>query len=461
MNPQSDPSSDNNFDGGLPQPQLPSPLPAPSATPAPGSFVAPGSDQSAAPGTPEFTVPQPQANDAQQIPAAPAGAYQPPAGQPAMPQAPSPTYNAQQSLHPPKRKRPGKKLLAALVIALLLGLGGSAYAYVRVLNNSPEKVLADALANTMTDVLDRKPLQVVSDMTLKFQHDNQDVTITVHADAKRVEENGEFMTRVRVQAGSRIDITASGSLVTEGVKTVYVKLNDLRQTAQDIVRTEPWLQAELDQMMPIIQKIDNRWIKIDEQSLSEFGAIESDDVVDKCTKALEELRISTDDQKRIKEIFLQNQFAIASEELPSETIDGDSSYHYKLDLNEEAGMRFAKEVIELGSFSAVTSACEVKQEDIDKQLEDLRRETDKEEELLPAFELWVSKSKRYPTRLKVTDDNKETSIEWTTNSKIDAQHLAINIPVDAISIRELRAEIEEALSSSTPQGRTQGWSIWR
>lgn len=356
----------------------------------------------------------------------------------------------------PKKKRPGKKILLVVSMVLLLGMGGGAFAYWQILNNSPEKVLADALSNTLKDVLDKKPIELKG--TVKYESKNSRTPFTVAVDlgAKWVGENGETNVKVNVKANNTIDVTVNAAFVAEGSKAVYFKVNDLQKTIDDVMAMgSP--EAKLPPVYDaLIKKIDGNWIKIDQETITEVGLSSSEEELSKCTTAFDELRISDGDKGRVKEIFKNNQFAVASEELPSEDVEGESSYHYKLDLNQDAGLRFAKDFIELESFKGVKEACEIKSEDLDKAISDLKNQTDTEatSDVKPVFELWVSKSKRYPTKVKISANEKEISMESITTVNIDAQNLSVEIPTDFITYKDLQKEIEQMSSS----GQSLGWS---
>ncbi len=489
MNPQQNSSPDNSADAAPSQPQVFGPQQtqpaAPPATPAqPEAFgpqqpqrtevpvqTPPGPQVQSAPMNPQpvSTSSQPQVFGPQQTQSAfPTPASTPnnvvSGGQPpitpglmsATPQAGTP-----QPLEATKKRRPGKKLIAIVAAVMVLGLGGSAFAYVAIMNNSPEKVLADALANTMTDVLDKKPYQLASTMKFESKKAGNPYSVSIDIDAKQVGENGEVGATVHLEAGEQMDLSVTGSIITEGTDAVYIKLDNLQKTVNDVVGMSPDIAPMANKVKPLIQKIDGRWIKIDEKSLASYGLVESEQKVDACTEEAKKLRISKADKKRVKEIFINNQFAIASEELPGETVDGDKSFHYKLDLNEEAGLKFVKEFVELESFAGVKKACDIKQESIDKDLKKLQEQKDEEVAEKPVLELWVSEKTRYPTKVKVTFDDKEFTMEQITTVKIDAQNIAVDIPKDFMTLEELQAEIEKTLSAASGAGMTQGWSSWR
>jgi len=356
-----------------------------------------------------------------------------------------------------KRTGLGKKMLVAVTVLLLVGMSGGVFAYVSIMNNSPEKILADALSHTMTDILAKKPSQMTGKLTFTSKEADSPYSVVIDFDAKQAGANGQLGATVHVKAGEEFDLTISGTTIGQGSEAAYVKFDNVQKTVDDLVAMYPEGAKAAATAKPFIQKIDGQWIKIDKQGFAKYGMAESQQTIDACAKALEGLRISESDQNKVKEIFLNNQFAIATEELPGEAVDGDESYHYKLDLNEEAGLRFAKDFMQLESFSKVKEACKLKQGDIDKSLEDLKKQSDEEAQAEPIFELWVSQKTRRPTKIKIAVDDKEFTMENIATIKLDAPNIAVDIPAKFITLQELTADIDKL----STEGQALGWSARR
>jgi hypothetical protein len=356
----------------------------------------------------------------------------------------------------PKKHRVSKKLLVVFSAVLLLGVGGGAFAYIQIMSNSPEKVLADALTHTMADVLDRKSTQLTGAIKFTSKDASTPYSVLVDIDSKQVNDNSQLTAKVQVKMAEKLDVTVNASAVVEGTDALYIKLDKLQQTVDQIVVAAPDAAEGAHMVQPLIKKIDGKWIKIDKQSLAEFG-VPTEDTIDKCSEELGKLRISKSDQKRVKEIFLNNQFAIASEELPGEAVDGDKSYHYKLDLNEEAAIKFTKEFIEIESFSGVKAACKIDQKGLDQDLKDLKKQSDEEIQGNPVFELWVSQKTRRPTKVKLAFDDKEASMENIATIKLNAENLHVDVPTDVITLQQLRSDIQDTFSAA----QTLGWSDFR
>jgi hypothetical protein len=361
-----------------------------------------------------------------------------------------PLFAPDTAAKPPKSKRRLPKILLVVLLVLLLIGGGGGYAYLNALNNRPEKVLADAISNSMTDLLDRKPSTFVSKTVYESKGDDA-YTITVDIDAKQAQDDFETAATIHFE-GSGIDLTAKGAVIVMDTKELFVRFDDLEKTANDIVAINPETQVWVDAFRPLIQKIDSKWIKIDSESIAQAGLTESEHEIDACSEAVKKLRIKPEDKSKIKDIFERNQFAIATEKLPKEKASGEESFHYKLDFNERAGLTFTKELIELPSFATVKKDCEVDTKSLDRELKELEeREKEHadgheaghhEDEPKPVIELWVGADTRLPTRLKVTLADKELTTTFDTTVKINAGNIKISAPRDALSMTDILEDIQ-------------------
>lgn len=348
---------------------------------------------------------------------------------------------------PKKRLRINKKIFAILIVVFLFLGGGGAFAYYTIQNNRPEKVLADALSNTMTDLLDRKPSSAIGSLKYEFKGDDS-ATVTIDYTSKMDGDNYHNEATLKAKYGDT-EFSMNGSIIGVGTDAVYVKFDNLQKTIDQLTQSNPEYSTLSDPYKVIIQKIDGNWIKIDKESLVEYGFVQSEEEVDKCTTAVTNLRISEGDQKELKTIFLNNQFAIASEKLDSEDVDGESSYHYKLDFNEEASIEFTKAVINLESFKTVKDDCKLSTEDYDKQLQSLKENSEQSaDEVKPVIELWVGSKTRRPTKLKVTMDDSSLTMEFISTIKINGEGISVQAPEESINLKDLKADIEATFGSA-------------
>ncbi len=357
--------------------------------------------------------------------------------------SPVPQVGPQLNFAPAKKSK--KMLFIGIVLAVIVLAGvvlAGAYVY---MNNKPEKVLADALANTASDLLDKKPSSTIGELSFESKGDNP-AKVSIKFDGKSSGENGQGSADVTVTfAGKTYNVKTSG--VVFGEDELYFKIENLKQTLNTLVASQPEFSLYTSTLDPIISKLDNKWVKITKDDLKQLGMAD-EQKVDKCTAAVQNLKLSKDDKKQLKKLFKENQFIVASEKLKTEKASDESSFHYKLDFNDKAAEGFAKQVIEMKSFATLKQDCEISQKNIEESFKN-ESPTTKDDDVKPVVELWVGKKSRRPTKFKVTASDKEFALDFNTEIKLDAKNITVEKPTDSISVNELKAEFEKLVPSST------------
>lgn len=342
-------------------------------------------------------------------------------------------------------QKPAKKpLIIGIVVALLVLIGaGVASAYI-YMNNKPEKVLADAFTNTASDLLDKKPASSVGELTFESKGDTP-AKVNITFDGKSSGENGQGSADVTVTfAGKTYNVKTSA--VAFGESEFYFKIENLKKTLSTLTASQPEFAMYTDVFDPIVSKLDNQWIKVTKDDLKQLGMAD-EKKVDKCTAAVQSLKLSKDDKKQLKKLFKENQFVVASEKLKSEKASDETSFHYKLDFNDKAAENFAKQVIEMKSFATVKKDCDIDQKDIEDGFKNENKAEEKDD-VKPVVELWVGKKSRRPTKFKITANDKEFSMDFNTEVKLNAKDVTVEKPSSSISVNELKKEFEKLMPSS-------------
>ncbi len=187
---------------------------------------------------------------------------------------------------------------------------------------------------------------------------------------------------------------------------------------------------------PIIKKVDGTWIRITTSDIDQFSG-SSDLKAEKCSEAVQQLRLSKDDQSQMKKLFDQNQFIEAKEVYDNQAIDGDTNFHYLIDFNDKHAQQFIKSAVKLQSFKQVVEDCDIDIEDIGKTNSSSE---DKPEEV--KFELWVSTNTRRFTKIRVQVSDKELTLDFDSKVKFDAQNVTIEKPSEFITIEQLQNDIQ-------------------
>jgi hypothetical protein len=350
-------------------------------------------------------------------------------------------------MQPPSTRGGSKKKLVGLVTAgvVVIAAIASGATYIH-LNNKPEKVLADAFTNTVSDVLEKKPVSSVSAVVFESKGATP-AKVSVKLDNKSDGKNGQGRADIIVDfAGKTYNVTASA--VVMGSNELYVKVENLKKTLQTLAGSQPAFSSYTEAFDPVITKIDNRWIKITSQDLKELG-MPDEDKVDTCAKAVESVKLSKSDKNKMKKLFKENQFVVADEVLGSEAVSGEKSFHYKLDFNDKAAEGFAKQVINLDSLKQVKKDCDIDESKVSDALKS--SEKGSSSDVKPVVELWIGKKSRRPTQFKVTASDKEFALKFDTTLKLNATDVVVKAPSGSISVTELQAEIEKVMNQQMSQ----------
>lgn len=348
---------------------------------------------------------------------------------------------------PPQPAASKKSKLPLIIIAavvLLTVLAGGAFAMYSSLNNKPEKVLADALSNTASDVLSDKPTTAVGSLSFESKAETP-LKVTLNFDAKASGSNSSGSLDASVTLAGQV-YKLKTSVAGFGDSEYYFKIENLKQTVASIKNTQPEFATYTQYIDPLVNKLDNQWIKVTKDDLKQLSGV-SETSVDKCSAALSNIKLSKGDQKKLKSLFKNNQFIVASEKLTTEKVADEDSFHYKLDFNNKAAVSFAKQVVALDSFKTLKADCDISDSKIDDSLK--ADTTDKTGDVKPVVELWVSKSTRRPTKFRVSGQDKDMTLDFSSQFKFNATNITIDKPSNAESINDLKADFEKILPSST------------
>lgn len=347
----------------------------------------------------------------------------------------------------PQQSGRGRRLLVFVIVigALLLTVGGAgAFLYWQRLNNSPEKVLADALINTSADIFDRQPISAFSAITVESKEG--DWKIRIDLNSKQVEADREVAADIAIDYKD-YEFTMSATAVMIGSEEWYFKIDDLRKTIylaldayfgeEAIEVSEDDVEIILEQLDPFIRRIDGQWVRVTREDVGSWAGDE--ETVDQCGEAVEELRISRDDQSNLKGIFSEHQFIVATEVYDMQAIDGEKSFHYKIDFRDEQTEHFAKKAIKLDSFKSVVEACGVDEGTFDSRDSMLRKD---KEGAKKSIELWVSAKTRRATKARLSLHDTTYTMDLSTKIKINPEGLVVKKPGDFMTLEEMEDELD-------------------
>lgn len=349
--------------------------------------------------TPEATVITPSADAA-----APSPVTETPAAQDPVPSQQTPVPA------PVGGKRKKLKLLVAIVgLVLLLGGGGAAAYYTMILPNQPERVTQQAITNT----LDQEKVHSMAfegEVNLEGGEASQAIS--------GITFNGSSNHEGAMQANISVNtlVTKIGlDLKSEDGKTIYLKLSGLDGLDQLIGAYAGAESAEqASAIATLISSVNDQWYMLDQSLLSQLGG----------DAANLESTLSTEDAKKIGEIYKKHQFLNIDKKLEAQDIHGVKSHHLQVSVNKDQMVSFLN-----GLKAANISSLPVGQSAID--------ELSKVDFSKYPFEMWVSKKDRFITQLATTIEEQGTKYKVRVALFDYNKPVSVEKPTDAKSILEL------------------------
>lgn len=359
----------------------------------------------------------------------------------AQPLAPAPVSPA-----PTKSKK--KWVIGGIVAGVLaLLVGGGALAY--TMYQSPDKVIMDGFANLLKTT--GQDSTIAGNVTYK----DKDMSVVLTLDAKGDKDIATGTLNVKyTSTADDLDVEGSADFAADKDSNGYVKLNDVDklidvaadayidsmavqyeafgQTMTEAQKAE--IKSELLRSIdPVVEKINNRWIKFDASQDDEQTAQQ------KCyTDAFEKLQSDDAMRNELTKAYGDNKFIEVKEELGLK----DGSYGYVLDIDQDKLKAFGQNTKE-SAFAKEITKCDAT---LDSVSEGTSEETD---DLVKdgRFELWVSQWSHQITGVKFTGtnpDNEDASVVF--DLKVDYAPVEdLELPKDAVDSKELQKEFESLM----------------
>ncbi len=395
--------------------------------------------------------------------AASAQATQEDGGQSAFQQEQQPVSAAPSSLEPApalgSQKKGKKGLVVGIIVAVLVVLlaAGSALAY-NLWYQNPDKVLGDAVANLMTI----KKAKFNGMATVK----SSDVDVAVKFDGQGAEKSGGGSAELSVTGKSEslkslgtIKLTADYvSSSKDGV--YYFKLTNIKDAANKFIditfesekaqykqyglsMTDSQLaqqKKQLQQMIsPLVSKIDNRWIKF---SADDFNSSNSSNQT--CmSDAIKQLQNNASERNEFVKVYREHSFINIDEKLGSK----DGNLGYKVSFNEDESNRFT-DALKTTTFGKAIMKC-------DSTILDHSESTSSDNKSKTSLQLWVSRWSHQLSEVKgtATSDGGDTKTDIDMKLNIGSGD-NVQVPSDAVSIKDLTAEIEKLMGGGAAASST-------
>lgn len=305
-------------------------------------------------------------------------------------------------------------IIVAIVAVILALIAGGLYYY-----SNSRKVLADALTKTITS--DTGTFKGDIAFTTKSAATN--VKVAVDIDSAQNKDIAQVDLKAKASIGA-LDFNLDASAIGTNSGESYVKLNNAKQLAEVAMGFAGNNKQMIKAYEPLIAKIDNKWIKIDQ----------ADDETTKCAQAMGQFSLSSADQKNLRKLFEKNEFIKAK----NAGNGSFSEHHYSLTMDEKAAQKFLEETIKLESFKKVKADC-----DIESLAKSAKEEADSTTNKPPKVtaELWVNRWSHKPTKMLLGVEDDEAKLVFNGNLKLGEKR-SISKPTDATRLEDITKEFQ-------------------
>lgn len=332
-------------------------------------------------------------------------------------------------------KKSKKGLVIGLIAAgaLVLMGGGSAAAYTFWYSN-PDKVIADAMVNTINAKTS------IYAGTIKV--DNDDMKVSVDITSKQADVKNDLSAKLSVTMGEKT-YSASGNAIVDGTGDVYFKVNveslvsDAKSYIGSVTTDANFNKSVSKAIDDFAAKVNDKWIKITSSDLAGFDKSysKSKDCINETVKKYK------DDKAAIAEItnlYGKQPFVVADKELGQK--GGSLGYQIKTDETKfKAFTTGLKDTQIYKSINSCDSSYSV--DDLSKSMTSEAASSDKAK-----VELWVDAWSHYATKMTVAGESSGTKVSAEVLPKYN-QTVNISTPSSSITLTQLTKYYEELVNS--------------
>ncbi len=303
-----------------------------------------------------------------------------------------------------------------------------------------------------------------------LNYKDKDMTLTLSMNGQSDQKITTGTLGVKYTSKSnKMDVEGTADFAADMGSNGYIKLNDVdklvdtaadayiesmakqyeaygqKLTPSDLKQAKKELLASIN---PMVEKINNRWIKFAADDKENETSAEQKCITDVFTK----LQNDNSMRNELTNIYKDNKFVTVKEELGVK----DGSYGYVLELNEDKAKSFGKNVKE-SAFMKELKKCN---SSFGESSVDSITDSSEEPAVKDArFELWVSQWSHQITGVNFSGKNPDdTDASMKFNMTFDYKPVTgLSLPKDAIDSKELEKEFESLMmggSSSTSTSAT-------
>lgn len=323
-----------------------------------------------------------------------------------------------------KPKRSKKPLLIGLIAAGVLLTGGTAAAY-QFWYQNPDKVVTDSLVKALTaDTMNYTG-------TLDVATESAKLKVDFDGAATNAAFSGNAKATVTMGAAS---VAVNGSLLVSQDNTAYFKVANAKDLADTFMQMMGGTStAEID---ALIAKIDNKWIKVNANSMQDEDSKQQSQCFADLSKKVEADKSYS---REVLDIYQKQRFMTVKESLGEK----DGNLGYKLAVDQQKAKAF------IADSKGTKLYAELQKCNKDFKLDENELLKGNDSDVKNDVELWANQWTHELAKLKVTGSDKDgTSTATFVLNPTFNKPVSIEAPKDTVPIEEIQADIENLMAAS-------------
>jgi hypothetical protein len=339
----------------------------------------------------------------------------------------------------PLRKKKTGLIVGSIVAGALVVLGGTGALAYNLWYQNPDKVVHDAIINA----IEAKALAGTSEFVMT----TKDMTMKVSIDGKAVDSEGMLHAKAVIEtrgAAEKMSLKLEGSALYKD-EIAYIKLDNVKEIFDTYLAQMPMLDAQtMKQVTKIINKIDGQWVSIKASDYEDVSKEVSEQQT--CiSDASKKLSNDKEARRELTNLYSENRIIEVKDKLGSDDEKIDGSLGYEIGINNDATRAFIEGIGDT-AYGKALKECD---DTIDfKKIADSFKETEKDSDVEVKTRIWVSRFGHEITQFSMSAKEGDSVASFIAKPEFNTD-VTIDAPKDAISLKDLIAEIQEIISEAT------------
>jgi len=332
----------------------------------------------------------------------------------------------------PVQSKKGKKglIIGLIIVGVLAVLGGGLVSAYTFWYSNPNKVISDALINTIT------AKTAIYAGNINVDSDNTKVKVSINTQTSG--STGSLDAKLTMTSYDK-DYSANGSGMIDSAGDLYFKVDITKIAAELRSSYKSYLdKATLASYDKLVSQVNNKWVKVSSSDLAEYNKTYSTtkDCVNDTVKKYKDDKAAV---AEITDLYSKQNFIVVDKNLGQKN----GSLGYQLKTDKTKLTEFAKGLKDTKIYKSI-SACDSSYS-VDDALKSYDN-TDSDPKTTSTVELWVDSWSHQMTKLSLKAENSDTKISSEFLTKFN-QKVNVTAPKDSINISQLKTYIEDFTNS--------------